>query len=63
MKSTLYQARAITDLGCYADYFQNVTVQEHPISPYMRSYEYCQDEDATTIHRRQSLCRKRITVL
>ena len=48
-KSTLYQARAITDLGCYADYFQNVTVQENPISPYMRSYEYCQNEDATTI--------------
>ena len=48
-KSTLYLARAITDLNCYVEYYQNVTVQELPISPYLRSYEYCQDEDATTI--------------
>jgi gliding motility-associated-like protein len=48
-KSTLYLARAITDLNCYVEYYQNVTVQELPISPYLRSYEYCQNEDATTI--------------
>ena len=48
-KSTLYQARATTDLGCFVDYFQNVTVQGLPISPALRSYDYCQDEDATII--------------
>ena len=32
-KSTLYQARATTDLGCVVDYIQNVTAQELPISP------------------------------
>ena len=48
-KSTLYRARATTDLGCVVDYFQNITVQELPISPALRSYDYCQDEDATII--------------
>lgn len=48
-KSTLYRARATTDLGCVVDYYQNITVQELPISPALRSYDYCQDEDATII--------------
>ena len=48
-KSTLYRARATTDLGCVVDYFQNITVQELPLSPALRSYDYCQDEDATII--------------
>ena len=49
MKSTLYWAQAVTDLGCYTDYYQNVTVQELPLIPSLKDYEYCQDEDATTI--------------
>ena len=31
------------------DYYQSVNVQPLPLSPNLRDYEYCQDEDATTI--------------
>ena len=49
VKSTLYLARAVTDLGCFVDYYQSVNVQPLPLSPNLRDYEYCQDANATTI--------------
>ena len=48
-QTTLYLARTVTTLGCSVDYYQSVNVQPLPLSPNLRDYEYCQDEDATTI--------------